>query len=73
MKEDNSELHYYFNGLENLTQLLQVAQEIVAETGMQDWVMVHQGTKMRYNWQDAKAVISGLMCEKWYIDRNRLE
>lgn len=72
MKEDDSELHYYLNGLENLTQLLQVTQEIAVETGMQDWVMVHRGTRMRYDWQDAKAVISGLMDEKWYIGRNKI-
>lgn len=72
MKEEYSELHYYLNGLENLTQLLQVTQEIVAETGMQDWVIVHRGERMRYDWQDAKAVISGLKSEKWYIDRNKV-
>ena len=32
--EDCSELEYYFNGLENLTQFLQVVEEISAETGM---------------------------------------
>lgn len=72
MKKEDSELHYYLNGLENLTQLLQVTQEIATETGMQDWIMVHHGERMRYVWQDAKAVISGLMSEKWYIDRNKV-
>lgn len=73
MKEDNSELHYYLNGLENLTQLLQVTQEIAAETGMQDWVMVHRGTRMLYNGQDAKVVISGLKDEEWYMEKNRCD
>ena len=70
--EDNYELQYYFNGLENLTQFLQVVEEISAETGMSDWVMTHRGIRMAYCWQDAKAVIKGAMSEETYIVRNRL-
>lgn len=70
--EDCSELEYYFNGLKNLTQFLQVVEEISAETGMNDWVMTHHGIRMEYCWQDAKAVIRGAMSEETYIARNRL-
>ena len=65
-REECSELHYYFNGLENLTQFLQVVEEISAETGMSG------GIRMAYCWQDAKAVIKGAMSEETYIGRNRL-
>ena len=61
-REECSELHYYINGLENLTQFLQVV----------DWVMTHRGIRMAYCWQDAKAVIKGAMTEETYIGRNRL-
>ena len=71
-REECSELHYYINGLENLTQFLQVVEEISAETGMSDWVMTHRGIRMAYCWQDAKAVIKGAMTEETYIGRNRL-
>ena len=55
-REECSELHYYINGLENLTQFLQVVG----------------GIRMAYCWQDAKAVIKGAMSEETYIVRNRL-
>ena len=71
-REECSGLHYYINGLENLTQFLQVVEEISAETGMSDWVMTHRGIRMAYCWQDAKAVIKGAMSEETYIVRNRL-
>ena len=57
--EDYSTLEYYFNGLENLTQFLQVVEDISTETGMSDWIMTHRGIRMAYCWQDAKAVIKG--------------
>lgn len=71
-EEDCSELHYYINGLENLTQFLEVVEDICAETGMSDWIMTHRGIRMAYCWQDAKAVIKGAMTEEAYIERNRL-
>ena len=70
--EDYSTLEYYFNGLENLTQFLQVVEDISTETGMSDWIMTHRGIRMAYCWQDAKAVIKGSMSEETYIGRNRL-
>ena len=53
-----SKLEYYLHGLDTLTQLLQVAGELVAETGMQDWIITHRGRRLRYCWQDAKAAIA---------------
>lgn len=70
--EDCSELQYYINGLENLTQFLQVVEEISTETGMSDWIMTHRGIRMAYCWTDAKAVIKGAMSEEAYIRHNRL-
>lgn len=67
-----SSLIYHFNGLDNLTQFLQVTEEIATETGMHDWQMKHRGIRMRWNWQDAKAVIQGEMSENDYVQRNRL-
>lgn len=67
-----SKLEYYLHGLDTLTQLLQVAGELVAETGMQDWIITHRGCRMRYCWQDAKAVAAGAMGEEEYIRRNSL-
>lgn len=67
---ETSSLEYHINGLENLTQFLQVTQEIAAETGMQEWIMKHHGIRMRWNLPDAKMVIAGLESEEWYIGRN---
>lgn len=71
--EHTSTLTYYLSGLDNLTQFLQVTEEIATETGMHDWQMKHRGIRMRWNWQDAKAVISGKMSEEAYIERNRMD
>lgn len=70
--EERSSLIYHFSGLDNLTQFLQVTEEIATETGMQDWQMKHRGIRMRWNRQDAKAVIQGEMSEEAYMQRNRL-
>ena len=70
--EERSSLIYYFNGLDNLTQFLQVTEEIATETGMHDWQMKHRGIRMRWNRQDAKAVILGEISEEVYVQRNRL-
>lgn len=70
--EERSSLIYHFNGLDNLTQFLQVTEEIATETGMHDWQMKHRGIRMRWNRLDAKAVIQGEMSEETYVQRNRL-
>lgn len=70
--EDCSELHYYINGLENLTQFLEVVEDISVETGMSDWIMTHRGIRIKYDWTDAKAVIKGAMTEEEYVRRNRI-
>jgi hypothetical protein len=71
--EQFSTLTYHISGLDNLTQFLQVTEGIATETGMHDWQMKHRGIRMRWNWQDAKAVISGKMSEETYIERNRMD
>ena len=65
-------LEYYLHGLENLTQLLQVVGEIVAETGMKDWVITHCGHRLQYSWTDARMVVAGEMSEDEYIARNTI-
>lgn len=67
-----STLTYHISGLDNLTQFLQVTEEIATETGMHDWQMKHRGIRMRWNRLDAKAVIQGEMSEDEYMQRNRL-
>lgn len=67
-----AKLEYFLSGLESLTQLLEVVEDISAETGMGDWIMTHHGIRMKYDWTDAKAVIKGAMSEESYIERNRL-
>lgn len=67
-----AKLEYFLNGLENLTNLLEVVEDISVETGMSDWIMTHHGIRLAYCWTDAKAVIKGAMTEEEYVRRNRI-
>lgn len=67
-----SKLEYFLNGLESLTNLLEVVEDISVETGMSDWIMTHRGIRIKYDWTDAKAVIKGAMTEEEYVRRNRI-
>lgn len=71
-REECYGLHYYINGLENLTQFLQVVEEISAETGMIPAELEYHGVRLSYNSIEANAVIKGALDEQVYIERNKI-
>lgn len=67
---NNDEIHYYLSGLKDLRELLQVVDEIKAETGMIPDVIKYRDKRMTYNHDDVKSLRIGIMNEEMYINKN---
>ena len=73
-KRVNGRMVMSYNVDGNLTECLHLAMELENETGMAPRGILDEKTGMEiaYVMHDAKCVINGVMSEKAYIDKNKL-
>ena len=67
---NSASIRYDLQNIDNLRDLLCLAREFFAETGMLPAELEYHGVRLSYNSIEANAVIKGALDEKEYIERN---